>query len=366
MRIIYITRGYTVHDKRWLNIFESQKFIIGYISLKKIDFTNFNKKHSNIILLESPELENTLNTNNLNSVLEKVIYQWNKFKPDIAIAGPITDAGYLAAKINAKRTLLMAWGFDILLECKQSTDNYNRILTALSSGASLLTDCNYVAEQCKKINGGLSGNLCIMPWGLIKDEIPEKKLHIKIRNKNQPIIVLAVRGFEEIHQPFVLLDAFAKARSEIPNLYLWLAGNGSIESEVKEYAKKTGFSNSIKFLGYLDQHELAMCYSQADLYISCTVIDGSSISLLQAMSVGLPCIVYDIPSNYEWLSSIGGKYANNSLNFSKHIISIANLDSKELKLISEHNRKCVEKKANLFLNMNLFLDTLYLIKKNIQ
>jgi glycosyltransferase involved in cell wall biosynthesis len=39
----------------------------------------------------------------------------------------------------------------------------------------------------------------------------------------------------------------------------------------------------------------------ADLYISASHVDGSSVSLMEALACGLPCIVSDIPANKEWV-----------------------------------------------------------------
>ena len=39
----------------------------------------------------------------------------------------------------------------------------------------------------------------------------------------------------------------------------------------------------------------------ADLYISPAHVDGSSVSLMEALACGLPCLVSDIPANKEWV-----------------------------------------------------------------
>jgi glycosyltransferase involved in cell wall biosynthesis len=40
----------------------------------------------------------------------------------------------------------------------------------------------------------------------------------------------------------------------------------------------------------------------ADLYISPSHVDGSSVSLMEALGCGLPALVSDIPANCEWVS----------------------------------------------------------------
>ncbi len=40
----------------------------------------------------------------------------------------------------------------------------------------------------------------------------------------------------------------------------------------------------------------------ADLYISPSHVDGSSVSLMEALACGIPCLVSDIPANKEWVT----------------------------------------------------------------
>jgi glycosyltransferase involved in cell wall biosynthesis len=47
--------------------------------------------------------------------------------------------------------------------------------------------------------------------------------------------------------------------------------------------------------------KLPRYYQMADLYVSASHSDGSSISLLEAMACGSPVLVSDIPGNREWV-----------------------------------------------------------------
>ncbi|NTV36326.1 MAG: glycosyltransferase, partial [Anaerolineaceae bacterium] len=38
-------------------------------------------------------------------------------------------------------------------------------------------------------------------------------------------------------------------------------------------------------------------------YVSASHSDGSSVSLMESLACGLPCLVSDIPGNKEWISS---------------------------------------------------------------
>ena len=53
---------------------------------------------------------------------------------------------------------------------------------------------------------------------------------------------------------------------------------------------------------FLDNDSLPDYYRSADLYVSASHSDGSSVSLLEAMACGVPPLVSDIPGNMEWVT----------------------------------------------------------------
>lgn len=60
-------------------------------------------------------------------------------------------------------------------------------------------------------------------------------------------------------------------------------------------------SHRVLFPGLVGFNDLPRYYRSADLYISASHSDGSSISLLEAMACGCPVVVSDIPGNCEWV-----------------------------------------------------------------
>ena len=57
----------------------------------------------------------------------------------------------------------------------------------------------------------------------------------------------------------------------------------------------------IEFKGELSRKELIDCYLGSDLYISTSLSDSTSVSLLEAMALGLIPVVTDILGNREWI-----------------------------------------------------------------
>jgi glycosyltransferase involved in cell wall biosynthesis len=57
----------------------------------------------------------------------------------------------------------------------------------------------------------------------------------------------------------------------------------------------------VQFGGQVSQRDLPRWYQMADLYISPSHVDGSSVSLMEALACGVPVLASDIPANQEWV-----------------------------------------------------------------
>jgi glycosyltransferase involved in cell wall biosynthesis len=100
----------------------------------------------------------------------------------------------------------------------------------------------------------------------------------------------------------VIARAFVLAARQHPELRMLMLGNGSQAVELRQTFIKAGVQDRVLFPGQVRQSDLPRLYRAADLYISASHSDGTSISLLEAMACGRPALVSDIPGNREWIT----------------------------------------------------------------
>jgi glycosyltransferase involved in cell wall biosynthesis len=81
-----------------------------------------------------------------------------------------------------------------------------------------------------------------------------------------------------------------------------LLGGGSQGARIRQILLNGGVLDRVTFGGQVSQNELPRWYHWADVYISPSHVDGSSVSLMEALACGLPCLVSDIPGNREWVT----------------------------------------------------------------
>ena len=99
----------------------------------------------------------------------------------------------------------------------------------------------------------------------------------------------------------ILARAFVKVAKKRQDVSLLLLGDGSQAALLKNILSTGGVADRVNFTGHIPYEKLPEYYHQADLYISPSHVDGSSVSLMEALASGLPCLVSDIPANKEWV-----------------------------------------------------------------
>jgi glycosyltransferase involved in cell wall biosynthesis len=135
--------------------------------------------------------------------------------------------------------------------------------------------------------------------------IPKRKI-VRIYNGSAPLkrtaredwppkngfTLLFVGRLEPVKNLRLLLNAFRQALSSIPELRLWMVGDGTERNGLENLANELGISEQVRFWG--QQLDVAPFFSSADTFIMSSRSEGLPISLLQAFSSGLPVIVTDV------------------------------------------------------------------------
>ena len=81
-----------------------------------------------------------------------------------------------------------------------------------------------------------------------------------------------------------------------------VAGDGPEREELEKEAKYLRIEDFVQFLGRIPHDAMLNLLSQTDIYVSTSLHDGTSVSLLEALGSGAFPVVTDIPSNREWIS----------------------------------------------------------------
>jgi glycosyltransferase involved in cell wall biosynthesis len=89
-----------------------------------------------------------------------------------------------------------------------------------------------------------------------------------------------------------LLRSFAIAKTQNPDLGLWVVGGGNLQAKLESLACQIGLNGSVIFFG--EQADVSRFLAAADLFVLSSVTEGIPVSLLEALGAGVPAVVTDV------------------------------------------------------------------------
>jgi glycosyltransferase involved in cell wall biosynthesis len=169
--------------------------------------------------------------------------------------------------------------------------------------------------------------------------------------------LLCIRSWEPRYGVDVLAKAFTLVVASRFDVNLLLLAGGSQEEAIRQILHPGRLDDHVTYAGQVPQRELPAYYHMADLYISPAHVDGSSVSLMEALACGLPCLVSNIPANREWVTEgvNGWLFQDGDANaLAARILLIMN-GRESLSKIGEAARRVAEEKADWSKNFQKLL-----------
>ena len=307
VHILYFTDGGSIHDSRFLNKLVDKGYRVSYVYLREEgrDFAPAGVDHYHL------SLDGALGKN----LVSKVWARWRvyrefrrlvrKLQPDVLHAGWVPSAGFMAALSGYRPLLQMPWGSDILLFPRVNFVYRLAVRFALRRGDLITCDAEYVKREIVRLTNIQPEKVVVFPWGIDLDLFqPDRESCSKIRTElgwpDNPILIMT-RRLSPDYGVSDFIAAMEIVVAHVPEVKVLLAGDGSLRDSLEEQVVKLGLSAHIRFLGAVPNADLPLYLNAADIYVSSSHTDGSSLSLLEAMACGLPVVVTDVPAILEWI-----------------------------------------------------------------
>lgn len=106
-----------------------------------------------------------------------------------------------------------------------------------------------------------------------------------------------IARFDPIKNISMMINAFKEVHGKNANTRLLLVGDGDERSMLENLAREAGVEDSVIFTGF--QQETAKLMSLIDIYLLTSFSEGTSMTLLEAMSSGTCSIVTGVGGNVE-------------------------------------------------------------------
>ncbi len=312
MRILYFTRDYTPHDHRFLSALAKAGEEVFYLRLEnrghspedrplpaKVEQVQWSGGERQAFLKDGPRL-----LLDLKRVLRRI-------RPDLVQSGPLQTAAFLVALSGFRPLVSMSWGYDLLFDARRSRAWEWATRYTLHRSAAMVGDCQTIRGLAHGY-GMPDERIVTFPWGVDLQQFspatkgqassgPPRRIS-GMEWDPEAFIVLSTRTWEPLYGVEILAQAFTRVARNCPQMRLVMLGNGSLASRLHTIFQKGEVQDQVYFPGQVSQADLPRYYRAADLYVSASHSDGTSISLLEALACGCPALLSDIPGNREWIT----------------------------------------------------------------
>lgn len=230
--------------------------------------------------------------------LPALLRELRAFGPAIVDAHFVPNYGLLGALSGFRPLSIAAWGSDLLVSGGRDPLQRARARFVLRRADLVIADAGNLSRAAVAL-GARPGTVRTIPWGVDRARFAPAPA----RERG---LLLSTRMHEAVYDMPTILRGAAAALARHPHARLVVAGDGSLRPRLEALAKQVLPAGRWRFTGRLTPEELAGWLARADAYVSASLSDSTSLSLLEAMSAGAIPVVSDIEGNREWVGDGDG------------------------------------------------------------
>ncbi len=292
MRIALLSDGRNVHTRRWAKYFQGQGDELLLLTCEAPDEMPVPARRI------GPRLPvGFLNYTLAVPAARRLLARWD---PDLINAHFLPNYGWMAWLCGRRPWVLSTWGSDILVNPGRSPLHRWRARRVLRAADLITSDAQMLSEAIRALGGDDLAPLTV-PMGigreLLKQPVPAEG--------REPVI-LHNRNLEPVYDLPTVLRGLAGFFAVRPDWRARLAGDGSQRSELESLAASLGIAGKVDWLGRVPRERLFAELGRVSVYLSASLSDSTSVSLLEAMALGAHPVLSDIPANREWIDGPPG------------------------------------------------------------
>jgi len=209
----------------------------------------------------------------------------------------------LAERLAAKHELPLVYSFHTMLH------EYGQYLPVLGAAGSHLLTSRF-RRHCRKADRvvvatrvvrdflqaqGVTTPIAVVPEGVPPlTPTPDGRERVRRELKLSAataLLLYAGRLAKEKQLGFLLRCASRLVRTD--DVRLCLVGGGPLQQGLQAQTERLGICDRVIFSGWVPHGQIADYYAAADVFVFPSTADAMGIALVEAMSVGLPCVAID-------------------------------------------------------------------------
>ena len=288
MRIAFLGDGSLGHVRRWAGYFHCKRHDVLLISFEDVSGCHFPARRIRKLL--------PTNLAGYTAALGAVKKQLGSFGPDIVNAIYVGGYGFIGAQSGYRPLVVSAIGSDMLVDYPSSFVHRLQIEYALRRAALVTTDAESLSKAV--VHAGVESSRIVEIYFGIDPAIFNREG--RARRKEAPLRIVSTRNLYPVYDLDTLLAAFTGLLEQV-DARLVICGEGPERGALESRTKNLGPGDRITFTGRLEPAGIAAELRSADIYVSTSSSDSTSVSLLEAMACGAVPVVTDLDGNREWI-----------------------------------------------------------------
>ncbi|MBK7128343.1 MAG: glycosyltransferase [Crocinitomicaceae bacterium] len=261
-------------------------------------------------------------------------------KADVIHVHQVNRLAYATARIcknTGLKYIVTAWGTDVLVMPNRNALYRYLVKYVLRNSFCATADSGEMISAINKLASGIQTDLVF--FGIQ----PIQSLH-------KENIIYSNRSLYALYNITRVVDLFNDFYQSHKDWKLVIAGRGDELESLKKKAQEFGLNGVVEFVGWQNAEQNNVWYGKAKIYISIPVSDGTSVSLLEAMSAGCIPVVSDLPVSHEWINdNENGIITNFKDNPFERALKL------DVSIVAEKNARIIQEKATAEIASNAFV-----------
>jgi glycosyltransferase involved in cell wall biosynthesis len=220
------------------------------------------------------------------------------FRPDLVDAHYVPNYGLLGVLAGHRPLSVTAWGSDLLVLGRRGPLQRARARFVLRRADLVLADAANLAAAAREL-GAAAEKVQLIPWGVDLELF-------RPCTAREPGLIASTRMLEPVYDIDTILRAAGPVLARDPRARLVVAGDGSLRGALERRAADLLPAGRWSFAGRLAPRDMATLLARAEVVVSASLSDSTSVSLLEAMAAGAVPVVSDIEGNREWVAEGDG------------------------------------------------------------
>ncbi len=182
-----------------------------------------------------------------------------------------------------------AHGYDISINLQD--EGWKEKYLALNQINGVITVSDYSRQRLAEI-GINAAKITVIPCG-----VPLPPIENPAKRDTDNVSLVAIGRMVAKKAPILLLDAFRRALTDVPNLHLTYVGDGPLYAAAWQYVQAFGIEKQVTLRGSLPNLQVMPLLAAADIFVQHSITcpltgdqEGLPVAILEALSYGVPVV----------------------------------------------------------------------------